>query len=94
MNTVIFVHFRERRGPDIHQVLPVPQVLRSHPHLGQARRLRHAAPSQEGLLRPRLQRGEGGAALGLGAAEVRLGNVGVKTLDSELVTGIFEKRDR
>ena len=66
-----FPHFRERRGPDLHQVLPVPQVLRSHPHVGQARRLRHAAPRQEGFLRARLQRREGGPAMGLVEAAVR-----------------------
>ena len=62
---------RERRGRHLHQVLPLPQVLRSHPHLGQARRLRHAAPRQEGVLRTRLQRRQGRAPLVLLKAAVR-----------------------
>ena len=56
--------FRTRWGPNLRQVLPLPQMLRSHPDECQAGRLRHAAARQEGFLRARLQRGQGGAAEG------------------------------
>ena len=48
-------------------------MLRPDPDLGQAGRLRHPAAREEGLLRPRLQRGEGRTALGQRQAEVGRG---------------------
>ena len=45
-------------------------MLRPDPDLGQACRIRHPAPREEGLLRPRVQRGQGRAALGQPATEV------------------------
>ena len=58
-------------------------MLRPHPHLRQAGHFRHAAPGQEGLLCPRLQRGEGRPTMGQLQAEVTHIKILVCTHDAD-----------